>query len=158
MRVIAYDPFLPKSIAEDLGVALVDKDTLLAESDVISLHMNLTEENVGFLGMEEFKKMKKRPFIINEGRGPMISQDALVWALDNNLVRGAGLDMIESSESPDLTCNPLLGRENVIITPHSGYYSETSDYLLCKLSMENGLRCYQENRPPGHVVLNGFEG
>lgn len=69
MEVIAYDPFLPPAIAENLGVKLVDFDTLLAESDVLSLHMNLTEENYHMFNKEAFMKCKKHPIIVNEGRG-----------------------------------------------------------------------------------------
>src|SRR5699024_2719819 len=119
MNVIAYDPFLPPEIAENLGVKLVDLDTLLAESDVVSIHMNLTKENYHMFKKETFSKMKKKPWIINEGRGPMICEDDLVWALDEGLVRGAGLDMLES-ENPDLSECKLLGRDNVLLMPHCG--------------------------------------
>lgn len=153
MKVIAYDPFLPPHIAENLGVELVDFDTILAESDVISIHMNLTEENYHMFNRETFAKMKKRPIIINEGRGPMISEDDLVWALDEGLVRAAGLDMLES-ESPDLTQCKLLGRENVIVTPHCGYFSDTSEYLVHKLSVDNGLHAYNGEYDKVNVMRN----
>ena len=138
MEVIAYDPFLPPAIAENLGVKLVDFDTLLAESDVLSLHMNLTEENYHMFNKEAFMKCKKHPIIVNEGRGPLICDEDLVWALDNGYIRGAALDMVES-EDPDLDTCPLVGRDDVLLTPHSGYYSDTSNYLVAKLSMDNAL-------------------
>lgn len=138
MPVIAYDPYLPPEIAEKLGVRLVDFDTLLAESDVISIHMNLTEENYHIFNKETFKKCKKQPIIVNEGRGALISDDDLLWALDEGLVRGAALDMLES-ENPDLNNCKLLGRDDVLLTPHSGYFSDTSNYLVAKLSMDNAL-------------------
>lgn len=138
MPVIAYDPYLPPEIAEKLGVKLVDFDTLLAESDVISIHMNLTEENYHMFNRETFKKCKKQPIIVNEGRGALISDDDLLWALDEGLVRGAALDMLES-ENPDLNNCKLLGRDDVLLTPHSGYFSDTSNYLVAKLSMDNAL-------------------
>ena len=138
MEVIAYDPFLPPAIAENLGVKLVDFDTLLAESDVLSLHMNLTEENYHMFNKEAFMKCKKHPIIVNEGRGPLICDEDLVWALDNGYIRGAALDMVES-EDPDLNTCPLVGRDDVLLTPHSGYYSDTSNYLVAKLSMDNAL-------------------
>lgn len=138
MEVIAYDPFLPPAIAENLGVKLVDFDTLLAESDVLSLHMNLTEENYHMFNKEAFMKCKKHPIIVNEGRGPLICDEDLVWALDNGYIRGAALDMVES-EDPNLNTCPLVGRDDVLLTPHSGYYSDTSNYLVAKLSMDNAL-------------------
>lgn len=155
MPVIAYDPFLPPEVSEKLGVKLVDFDTLLAESDVISIHMNLNDDNYHIFNKEAFQKMKKRPIIVNEGRGALISEDDLVWALDNDLIRGAALDMLES-ENPDVSDCKLLGRENVLLTPHSGYYSETSDYLVAKYSMDNALLCYEGRYSEAKVVRNGI--
>lgn len=153
MNVIAYDPFLPPAIAEALGVKLVDLDTLLAESDVVSLHMNLTDDNYHMFNKEAFMKMKKNPIIVNEGRGGLICDEDLIWALDNGYVRGAALDMLES-ENPDLTDCPFLGRENVILTPHSGYYSETSDYLVYKYAMENGIAYFNKDYDAVRVMRN----
>jgi D-3-phosphoglycerate dehydrogenase len=138
MDVIAYDPYLPPEVAERLGVRMVELDTLLAESDVISIHMNLTAENEHFFNKEKFMKCKKNPLIINEGRGSMICEADLIWALDSGIIRGAGLDMLES-EFPDLDNCGLLGRDNVILTPHSGFFSDMSTYLVSKLSMDNAL-------------------
>lgn len=157
MKILAYDPFLPPEIAEAAGATLVDLDTIFAESDVISIHMNLTEDNVHMFDREAFSKMKKKPFIINEGRGPMISEEALAWALDTGLVRGAGLDMLES-EFPDaeyLSKCPLLGRDNVIINPHSGFQSDTSLELIYQISVENAVKCFEGKYKEAWVVRNG---
>lgn len=154
MPVIAYDPYLPPEIAEKLGVKLVDFDTLLAESDVISIHMNLTEENYHMFNKETFKKCKKQPIIVNEGRGALISDDDLLWALDEGLVRGAALDMLES-ENPDLNTCKLLGRDDVLLTPHSGYFSDTSNYLVAKLSMDNALYYYNGEYDKVKSIRNG---
>lgn len=153
MDVIAYDPFLPPEIAEKLGVKLVDFDTLLAESDVISIHMNLTDDNYHMFNKEAFKKMKKHPIIVNEGRGALICDDDIVWALDEGLIKGAALDMLES-ENPDLTDCKLLGRENVLLTPHCGYYSETSDYLVAKYSMDNAINYFNGDYDKVKVLRN----
>lgn len=153
MPVIAYDPYLPPEIAEKLGVKLVDFDALLEQSDVISIHMNLTDENFHIFNKDAFKKMKKQPIIINEGRGALICDDDLLWALDQGLIRGAGLDMLES-ENPDLSQCKLLGRDNVLLTPHSGYYSETSDYLVAKYSMDNALNYYYGKLDEVKVMRN----
>ncbi len=158
MEVIAYDPFLPPEIAEGIGVKLVSFDTILAESDVVSIHMNLTEENVHMFNKAAFQKMKKKPLLINEGRGPMVNEVDLAWALDNGLVRGAGLDMLES-EVPDaqyLKNCPLVGRSNVILNPHSGYFSDTSEYLVSKLAVENAVLCLQGRQKEAKVVRNGI--
>lgn len=154
MRVIAYDPFLPLEVAEKLGVQMVDLDTLLAESDVVSIHMNLTPENYHMFNKETFLKMKKKPILINEGRGPMVSEDDLVWALDNGYVRAAGLDMLES-EYPDLDKCKLMGRDNVILNPHSGFLSDTSNYLVCTLPVQNAVAYVKGEPLPNGAVRNG---
>lgn len=156
MEVIAYDPFIPESAAAECNVRLVDIDTFLAESDVISIHMNLSKDNYHFFDKEKFAKCKKQPIIINEGRGPLICEDDLLWALDNGLVRGAGLDMLES-EFPDLEHCKLLGRDDVILNPHCGYLSMTSDYLNAALALENALLCYEGRYSEAKVVRNGHE-
>ena len=132
----------------------VDFDTLLAESDVLSLHMNLTEENYHMFNKEAFMKCKKHPIIVNEGRGPLICDEDLVWALDNGYIRGAALDMVES-EDPDLDTCPLVGRDDVLLTPHSGYYSDTSNYLVAKLSMDNALYYVNGEYDKGKSIRNG---
>ena len=154
MEVIAYDPYLPPEIAEKLGVKLVDFDTLLAEADVISIHMNLTEENYHMFNKETFRKCKKQPIIVNEGRGALISDDDLLWALEEGYVRGAALDMLES-ENPDLNNCKLLGRDDVLLTPHSGYFSDPSNYLVAKLSMDNALYYYNGEYDKVKVIRNG---
>ena len=147
MKVLAYDPYIPPEIAEKQGAKLVDLDTALAEGDVISVHMNLTSENKYFFTKETFAKMKKHPIFINEGRGEMVEEEALKWALDEGILRGAGIDMLES-EDPDLNNCCLISdppRENLIIMPHVGYWSDTSDLLVRKYSIENAV-AYCEGR------------
>lgn len=157
MKVIAYDPFLPPEIAEAQGVELVDLDTALAEGDVISVHMNLTKDNKYMFNKETFAKMKKKPIFINEGRGEMVEEAALKWALDEGILRGAGIDMLES-EDPDLNKCVLIGdkvRENLIIMPHVGYWSDTSDFLVRKYSVENALNYYYGKYDEVHDIRNG---
>lgn len=158
MKVIAYDPYLPPEIAEAQGVELVDFDTALAEGDVISIHMNLTSENRNLFNKETFAKMKKRPFLINEGRGEMVDLEALKWALDEGVIRGAGIDMLES-EDPDIENCILIGdepRKNLIITPHSGYWSDTSDYLCRKYSIDNAMNYFHGNYDEVRDIRNGL--
>lgn len=157
MRVIAYDPFIPESIAEEAGAKLVDFDTLLAESDVISIHMALTDSNAHMFNKEVFRKMKRKPIIINEGRGSMIVEEDLAWALDEGIVRSAGLDMLDT-EVPDkeyLKNCPLLGRENVILNPHSGFQSDTARDLIDRISVENAINAYEGNYDKVWVIRNG---
>lgn len=121
VRAIAYDPY----IADTGGaIAFVDLDTVLRESDFISIHCSLNESTRHLLGGREFQKMQKKPFIINVARGPIIEEKALIRALNEGQISGAGLDVMEK-EPPDPR-NPLLKMENVILSPHVAFYSEES--------------------------------
>ena len=94
---------------------------LLARSDVISMHAPLTPATRGMLNAEAFGKMKKGVLIVNTGRGPLIDEPALIAALDSKQVGGAGLDVVTTE--PLAKDSPLLGRDNVVLTPHTGFYS-----------------------------------
>ncbi|MEH0875286.1 NAD(P)-dependent oxidoreductase [Pectobacterium cacticida] len=126
MKVIAFSPSCPASIAHDLGVTLVDKERLLRESHFICLTMSLNEANVNILDSEAFTKMENKPIIINVSRGQMIEEQALVTALDNHLIFGAGLDVLVEESEAYIASSPLVGRDNVIITPHAAFYSDFS--------------------------------
>lgn len=136
MKVIAYDPYVKPEIAEAMGVELVSFDEMLENSDFIENAMALTPETTGMFNMEAFKKMKKKPYVINNGRGGHIVEDDIIEALDTGLIRGAGLDMLSKEVGVDLT-QPnfarFLGRENVIITPHCGFFSDYVQPFQCRL-------------------------
>lgn len=136
MNIITYDPYIPEEVVNNEGAKLVSIDDLLSESDVITIHMNLTSENEGFFNYEKFSKMKKKPYILNVARGAIINESDLARALDEGLLRGAGLDVLPH-DNPDLNISPLVGRDNVIMTPHVAYYSETTEYLMVKYAAEN---------------------
>jgi D-3-phosphoglycerate dehydrogenase len=132
VRVIAFDPYLQKT---PNGIELKDFDTVLKESDFISIHCPLNESTRHLLGEKEFQKMEKRPLVINTSRGPIIDEMALAQALTKGQVSGAGLDVLEK-EPPDPQ-NPLLKMENVIIAPHISFYSEESISELKRRTAEN---------------------
>ena len=125
VRVIAFDPYIEKPRE---GVTLTDLDTLLRESDFISIHCSLNESTRHLLGEREFQKMKKKPILVNASRGPIVDENALIHALEKGLVSGAGLDVLEK-EPPDPD-NPLLRMDNVILTPHVSFYSEEAFHEL----------------------------
>lgn len=134
--IFAYDPYVDQFTASKFGVTMVDEDYIYENCDVIINHMRLTDENVRMFSKEKFLKMKKYPLFINLSRGLTVDHDALIYALDNKIVRGAGLDVLDD-ETPDLKNNKLVGRDNVIITPHSSFYSKTSIDSLAELSSLN---------------------
>lgn len=132
VRVIAFDPYLT---AAGLPFELTKLDYLLRESDFISIHCPLNEETRHLIGEEAFQKMAKSPVIINTSRGPIIDENALIKALQSGQVSGAGLDVLEK-EPPD-PANPLLKMENVILTPHVGFYSVASISELKRRTARN---------------------
>ena len=135
-RIIANDPFIDKNLFAENGVEEVDVDTLLAESDIIVNHMNLNETNMHYFDAEKFAKMEKKPIVINLGRGLCVDEPALIKALDEGQIRAFGADVLYD-ETPDLANHPLVGRDNVIITPHSAFYSTTAIEDLERFSCQN---------------------
>lgn len=121
MTVIAYDPFAKPETFTAAGVERVDFDTLLRRSDYVSIHAPLTPETRGMMNASAFAKMKKGAYIVNTARGALIDEAALVQALDAKQIGGAALDVV--AVEPLAKDSPLLNRDNVIITPHTAFYS-----------------------------------
>lgn len=127
MKMIAFSPSCPASVADELGIILVDKWQLFRESNFICLTMSLNKENTQILNQQALIMMEKKPIIINVSRGQMIDEDALVYALDNNIIFGAGLDVLVDETEQYISNSSLTGRNNVILTPHATFYS---DFLM----------------------------
>lgn len=125
LTVIAYDPYLSDDEFKNSMVERVTPEDIYTRSDFISINMLMTPENRGFMNENSFKKMTKHPYIINVSRGGLICEEDLITALERGDIAGAGLDVL-STENPVLTDNPLIGMDNVIITPHSAFYSDKS--------------------------------
>jgi D-3-phosphoglycerate dehydrogenase len=123
LRVIVYDPFVQADVIARERVDQVDFDELLAQSDYVSIHTPLLPETRNLFGTAAFAKMKPGAYLINTARGPIVDEQALAKALDAGQLAGAALDVMPN-EPP--VGSPLLGRENVIITPHTSFYSEES--------------------------------
>jgi D-3-phosphoglycerate dehydrogenase len=117
MRMIAHDPHADPRIAAELGVALVDAETVFREGDFVALNCPLTPRTRHFVNAERLALMKPSAFLINTARGPVVDQAALVAALTARRIAGAGLDVLER-EPPDPD-DPLLRLDNVILTPHA---------------------------------------
>jgi len=117
MKVLGYDPLISEEDARALDIGLISLDGILKQSDFITLHLPLTEETRHLLGEKQFAMMKDGVRVINVARGGVIDEAALVAAIKAKKVRGAALDVFEK-EPPE--GNPLLGLEEVILTPHLG--------------------------------------
>ena len=115
-RVIAYDPYAPLDRFEELGVKPVDLETLLKESEVVTIHLPLTRFTKHIIKEPELRMMLEEASIVNTSRGPVIDERALITALRSRWISGAALDVFE--EEPPSQENPLLRMQNVILTPH----------------------------------------
>jgi D-3-phosphoglycerate dehydrogenase / 2-oxoglutarate reductase len=121
LRVVAHDPYLPADVFADAAVEDATFDALLAMSDFVSVHAPLTAATRGLMNAAAFAKMKKGAYLINTARGPLVDEPALVAALDSGHLGGAALDVLTTEPPP--RDSPLLHRDNVILTPHTAFYS-----------------------------------
>lgn len=118
------------------NVTVADKEFIFENCEIITNHMNLSSENEYFFNLNAFKSMAKRPLFINIGRGKHVVEKDLETALNQGYISGAGLDVLEI-EQANIKNNPLIGRDNVIITPHTAFYGEQSINRLQKMSCDN---------------------
>ncbi|HXG09884.1 MAG TPA: D-glycerate dehydrogenase [Gemmataceae bacterium] len=116
MTVLYHDIHRNEKAEKELGARLVDLDTLLRESDFISVHTDLNEKTRGLFGAEQFRKMKRTAVFVNTARGPLVDQKALYEALRSGTIFAAGLDVTDPE--PPLPDDPLLKLPNVVIAPH----------------------------------------
>jgi D-3-phosphoglycerate dehydrogenase len=152
MTVLAFDPYVDAATAAEFGVELVPLDELLRRSDYVSVHAPRTPETYHLLGRREFALMKPTAMIFNTGRGGVIDEPALAQALQEGELAGAGLDVFE--QEPVADDNPLLGLENVVLTPHAGGYSEESIRTVRRRAAEEVARILGGERPRNLVNLD----
>ena len=132
----------------DLQARQVDLETLLAESDYISINCPLTNDNAGFINKEAIDKMKRSAIVINTGRGQLINEKDLADALNAGRIAGAGLDVL--STEPPAPDNPLLTASNCFITPHIAWATTEARTRLIEIAAEN-LRAFIEGNPQNVV-------
>lgn len=135
MRVIAYDPYAKPDLFAQAGAERVELDDLFTRADYISVHAPLMPQTRGMLNADAFAKMKQGVYLVNTARGPLIDETALAAALDSGRVGAAALDVVATE--PPAKDSPLLGRDNVIVTPHTAFYSiEALDELQAKCASD----------------------
>ena len=135
LEVITSDPFIADEVTQKAGVEKVEFDDLLARSDYISVHAPLLPATHHLFNADAFSKMKNTALLINTARGPLVDNDALAKALDGGEIGGAGLDVTDPE--PPAADSPLFGRDNLILTPHTGFYSvEALDELQEKAAKD----------------------
>jgi D-3-phosphoglycerate dehydrogenase len=148
MRVMAYDPYVPLNVMEQAGVGRLEFAELLKISDYISIHSPLLPETHHLFSTEVFGQMKPGALIVNTSRGPVVDEVALARALDAGQLAGAALDVLE--QEPPVN-SPLFGRENVILTPHTSFYSVESLQELQTKAAEEVVRVLS-GQPPRNPV------
>jgi len=121
IKVIAHDPYAKPELFKAANVESVDFDTLLKTSDYISVHAPLLPATRGLMNAAAFAKMKKGAYLVNTARGPLVDEPALIAALDAGQIGGAALDVVATE--PIARDSRLLGRDNVIVSPHTAFYS-----------------------------------
>jgi phosphoglycerate dehydrogenase-like enzyme len=142
MNVIGWSENLTDERCAELGIQRVDKETIFRDSDIVTIHQLLSDRTRGLVGVHEFSLMKSTSYLINTARGPIVDEDAMVEALKNNRIAGAGLDVYNKEPLP--TDHPLRKLDNVILTGHTS-----------NLSRDNWDICYGEALEDVQAWLNG---
>ncbi len=149
LKLLGCDPYLDKSMVKEYGITLVSLPELLKESDFVSVHTPLNKETRHLMGEKEFRQMKPSAYFINTARGSIVDEPALIKALQEKWIAGAGLDVFE--KEPVDSDNPLLKMDNVVVTPHSASYSDVAFSLPAKIVLQEVVRVLS-GRWPKNVV------
>lgn len=149
LRVLAYDPYVDKARMEELGVEVVDLETVLRSSDYISLHSPLTEETRQLINAETLAMMKPTAYLVNAARGALVDEDALLAAVQGGQIAGAALDVL--NVEPVAADHPFLKEERILLTPHAGWYSEESKVDVRVQGAEEVVRVLRGERPRAPV-------
>jgi len=149
LNVLAYDPMVDDATMAALGVQKASLDALLAASDFVSLHCPLTAETTHLIGREQLRSMKPTAILVNTSRGPVVDEAALVQALSDGWIAGAGLDVFE--REPPAADNPLLKLDNVVLTPHMAGASADGLETRWRLSIET-IRALARRQWPASCV------
>lgn len=145
MTIIACDPFVSRDLIAKEAVAAVSQEELFARSDILSIHAALASATLHLLGAKELRSLKQGAILVNTSRGGLIDENALLTLVSDGWLGGVGLDVLES-EPPDPD-HPLLRLENVIVTPHAAYYSETSVEELKRQTARAAARVLKGQAP-----------
>jgi glyoxylate reductase len=149
MNLIYSDVVRNKQAEDELGIRFVDMDTLLAQSDFITLHTNLSPETYHLIGANQFEKMKKTAILINSSRGPIVDNMALYEALKSGKIAYAALDVTEPEPLP--ANHPLLTLENVIVAPHIASASVATRTKMALMAADNLIAGLKGEMPPNPV-------
>jgi D-3-phosphoglycerate dehydrogenase len=155
LRLLATDPALADTAGDAYGVTMTDLDTLLATADIVTVHCPLNAGTQGLIGAAQLARMKPTAFLINTARGPIVEEAPLVAALRGGHLAGAALDVTEPEPPPP--DSPLLGLPNLLLTPHSAYYSEQAREEVRRRAVEQILAVLRGEQPMGIANPAVFE-
>lgn len=144
MTVIAWSPHLTQERADPHGVSAVDKRTLFAESDVVTIHMPLSEASRGLIGADDLALMKPTAYLINTSRGPIVDEPALIAALRERRIAGAALDVYNVEPLPQ--DHPLRSLPNALLLPHIGYVT-TDNYRIWFGQVVENILAWDDGAP-----------
>jgi D-3-phosphoglycerate dehydrogenase / 2-oxoglutarate reductase len=147
--LMGFDPYIDADIMAEYETEKVNLDVLLARSDIVTIHVPVTESTRSLIGRDEFETMKERAYFINNARGAVIDQDALIDQLRSGGIRGAALDVYDSEPIP--SDHPLLQFDNVVITPHLAGAAEEVIERHSKMIVDD-IEAYLNERIPTHVA------
>jgi len=149
LDILVSDPYVSAEIVAERGARMVDMDTLLSESEFVSLHSPLTDETHNLISSRELELMKSDAFLVNCARGPLIDESALYDGLTSGQIAGAGLDVMVDAVPPPGT--PLLGLDNIIITPHTAFFSQEATLELEQRAAREVCRVLKGEMPENLV-------
>ena len=135
MEVLAWSQNLTAERAAEVGATLVGKDELLRRADVVSIHLVLSDRSRGLLGARELALMKRTAYLVNTSRGPIVDEAALIRALQDGTIAGAGLDVFEPE--PLALDHPFRKLPNTVVTPHLGYVTEETYRIFFGHALED---------------------
>jgi phosphoglycerate dehydrogenase-like enzyme len=144
MRVVAWSSNLTQERCREVGVELVDKDTLFSVSDVLTIHIRLSERTRHLVGAADLARMKPAAYLVNTSRGPIIDESALVQALQSNTIAGAALDVYDVEPLP--ADHVLRGLPNTLLLPHIGYVTDGMYRNYWPQTVEN-VAAYLDGKP-----------
>jgi glyoxylate reductase len=148
MKILFYD-VIPRPEMEILGAKKVDIDTLLKESDFVSIHVPLMKETHHLINEQKLRLMKKTAYLINNSRGPVVDEKALYKALKEDWIAGAGLDVFEQEPTP--ADNPLLKLDNIVVAPHISSASLETRSKMAEMVADNLVAFFEGKKPPNLV-------
>ena len=144
MSLIAWSQNLTAERATQFGATLVTKDELFVQSDILSIHLRLSDRTRGLVGTRELSLMKSTAYLINTSRGPIVDEASLIQALQNSVIAGAGLDVFDQEPLP--SDHPFKRLDNIVMTPHLGYVTKEGYQVFYGESVED-ITAYLLDKP-----------